>query len=143
MQSTANNDYRIQNNQLADFPALAALRLIAGDLEELADQGFVCEERRGDRTYYKLRFRRGGKQVVRYIGGVDRASIVKQELSILQMDSKIVRELKARAKIANKMIREAKQAMEPVLKADGFVFHGLAIRRPRRLKNGIMTNSKS
>ena len=116
---------------------------MAGDLGDLADQGFVCEERRGDRTYYKLRFRRSGKQVVRYIGGADRASIVKQELSILQAESKIMRELTAKVRIVNKMIREAKQTMEPVLKANGFVFHGLAIRRPRRQQNSTTTNSSS
>ena len=132
MQSTKNNDHRIQNNRLAEFPAIAALRLTAGDLEELADQGFVGEERRGDRTYYKLRFRRAGKQVVRYVGGADRAALVKEELGILQAETKVMQQLKARAKIANKMIREAKRTMEPVLKANGFVFHGLAIRRPRR-----------
>ena len=31
----------------------------------------------------------------------------------------------------------------PVLQANGFVFHGLAIRRPRRPKNSITTKSSS
>lgn len=92
----------------------------------------MCEERRGSRKYYKLRFRSGGKQVVRYIGGARRAAVVEDELAILQAETKIMRQLNAKVKIANKMIREAKQAMEPVLKANGFVFHGLAIRRHRR-----------
>ncbi len=55
------------------------------------------------------RIRCGGKQVVRYIGGADRADIVKQELSILQAESRIKRELNARVKIANRMLREAKR----------------------------------
>ena len=122
-----------QDNRIAEFPALAALRLTAGDLEALAVQGFVGEERRGNRTYYKLRFRRAGKQVVRYVGGADRAAIVKEELAHAPGRNKGHATTQSQeSKIANKMIREAKQTMEPVLKANGFVFHGLAIRRPRR-----------
>jgi hypothetical protein len=143
MQPIRNNDHRIQDNRLAEFPALATLRLTAGEFEELADQGFVCEERRAHRTYYKLRFRCGGKQAVRYIGSADRAAIVNNELSILQTESKIMRDLKARVRIANKILREVKRTMEPALNANGFVFHGLAIRRPRRRQNGITTNSSS
>ena len=141
MQPTKNHDHRIQDDRFAEFPALAALRLRVGDLEELAEQGFVCEERRGNRTYYKLRFRRAGKQIVRY--GADRAAIVEAELAMLQTDTKVMRELNAKVKFANKLIREAKQAIEPVLKANGFVFHGLAIRLPRRRKKGVTTNSNS
>jgi DNA-binding transcriptional ArsR family regulator len=137
MQSTKNSNHRIQDHRIAEFPTIAALRLTEHDLEELAEQGFVCEERRGNRTYYKLRFRRSGQQVVRYIGGEDRAVLVKQELSVIQLDSSILRELNAKTKIARKSLREAKRAMEPVLKANGFVFHGLAIRRPRRQPDAI------
>lgn len=140
MQSTDSDDHRIEHQQLTEFPALAALRLTADDLQKLAGQGCVCAEKRGERTYYKLRFRRCGKQVVRYIGGAERATIVKQELAMLQAESKIMRELKARMKIANKALRVAKRMMEPVLQAHGFVFHGLAIRRPR---NGMTTKSSS
>lgn len=143
MQPTQDNHHRIQDNRLAEFPALASLRLEAGDLEELAVQGFVGQEKRGDRTYYKLRFRRGGKQVVRYVGGADRAAIVSKEIAILQADTKLMRELKAKVRIANQLIRETKQSMEPLLEANGLVFHGLAIRRPRRRQSGIVTNSNS
>ena len=143
MQSTKNYDYCIEGNRLAEFPALASLRLTADELEELANQGFVSEERRGHRTYYKLRFRCGGKQVVRYIGSADRAAIVNEELSILQTESKIMGDLKATVRLANRMLREAKRTMEPVLNANGFVFHGLAIRRPRRRQNAITTNANS
>ena len=44
---------------------LADLPLCADDYNALRCQGFVSEEMRsGDVTYYKLRFRRNGKQVV-------------------------------------------------------------------------------
>jgi hypothetical protein len=36
------------------------------------------------------------------------------------------------------MLREAKQKLEPVLLADGLVFHGLAIRRPRRRRMAVL-----
>jgi hypothetical protein len=46
-----------------DTPGLAGLRLSPGDLRALARQGFVTAERRGGRgPYYKLRWRRGGRQ---------------------------------------------------------------------------------
>ncbi len=61
---------------IAEFPALADLGLDASDLSHLSSQGFVSPEQRGNQTYYKLRFRRAGKQVVRYIGTADRASVV-------------------------------------------------------------------
>ena len=56
----------------AKFPALAKLNLTGADLDELARQGFLSVEHRRDRTYYKLRFRRGRRQVVRYVGGAAR-----------------------------------------------------------------------
>ena len=140
-QSTRSDEDPTQDQRLAEFPALAALRLTAGDLDRLSDQGFVCAERRGDRTYFKLRFRRGTKQVVRYIGGPDRAAIVKQELAVLQAETKVMRELNARVEIAKRTLREAKRTMEPVLQAHGFVFHGMAIRRRR--EDSIATNSSS
>ena len=101
----------------------------------------MCPERRADREFHKLRFRRGGKQVVRYIGNEERAAIVKQELSILQAESRALRELKRKMKTASRVLRESKRIMAPVLEAHGFVFHGLAIRRPRRRQNAMTDNS--
>ncbi|WP_437191593.1 hypothetical protein [Planctomicrobium sp. SH527] len=69
--------------------------------------------------------------MVRYIGGADRAGMVTEELARLQAESKLMHELRTGVKIANRMIREAKRAIEPVLKESGFVFHGLAVRKPR------------
>lgn len=117
--------------------------MTAADFEELANQGFVSKERRGSRTYFKLRFRCAGRQAVRYIGNADRAETVKAELELLQAESKLNRELKAKVKIANEMLREAKRLMEPVLTENGFVFHGLAIRRPRQRQHNTSTNRNS
>lgn len=97
----------------------------------LRQQGFVNSEKRGERAYYKLRFRCEGKQVVRYIGGADLAKKVESELAHLQQETKLIRILRSKTKIANRAIRAAKQQLEPILKANGLAFHGLAIRKPR------------
>lgn len=128
--TTSTNDPD-QNDRLERFPALASLRLDPGHWEALAQQGFVAGEQRGQRTYFKLRFRSEGRQVVRYLGDADRAEAVKAELKRLQQKTKTLRVLKARTKFANQKLREAKLALEPVLEARGFQFHGYAIRRPR------------
>ena len=48
--------------------ALISLRLTAVDLQVLRWQGFVSAELRGNCRIFKLRFRRDGRQVVRYLG---------------------------------------------------------------------------
>ena len=109
----------------------------------MARQGFVTEEKRGDRRYYKLRFRSGGKQIVRYVGDAERAAAVAQELSTVQSELKSMRELKAITKIANRALRESKMVLEPLLKASGLVFHGFAIRRPRQRSSDVSKKSNS
>ena len=136
------DNHRIDTSQFADYPTLAALRLTPDELEELSRQGFVCEERRGKRKYYKLRFRSDGKQIVRYLGDAERAATIEKELSILQNESTVLRNLDAKMKIASKMLREAKTLMEPVLNANGFVFHGFAIRQAPRRRSNVSNNSK-
>ncbi len=125
------NPDRNPNDSFTRFPVLGSLRIAADDLEELARQGFVSAERRGDRTYHKLRFRSGGKQTVRYIGNAQRTAAVREELAVLQQTSKTAKELKRRTCRANRAIAEAKRLLEPLLNAQGFAFHGRAIRRPR------------
>jgi len=135
------DDHPNDNNPLAEFPLLASLRISADDLRELARQGFVCEEKRGNREYYKLRFRSGGRQVVRYLGNAERAASVEHELSKLQNEAREMRALKAKVKIANKMLREAKIALKPVLAAHGLVFHGFAIRQPRTRRHDVSVST--
>ena len=102
-------------------------------MEELSHQGFVSAECRGERTYYKLRFRRRGEQTVRYVSSdAEQAAAVQKELDNLQTDTKILRELRAGTKKANEMLREAKAKLEPIFHTAGWAFHGLDIRRPRK-----------
>jgi hypothetical protein len=97
----------------------------------------VCHEKRGDRNYYKLRFRRNGRQVVRYIGNAERAAAVVQELAVLQHKATVMRVLKANVKLANNMLKEAIVFTKPMLEANGYVFHGRAIRRPHVACNEV------
>lgn len=112
---------------------LAHLRLSPADLAALARQGFVTAERRGRRTYYKLRFRRGGRQQVRYLGSDPaRAAAVERALDQLQQARRHELELPRLTAAARRTMRESKQTLAPLLEAEGLRFHGYAIRRPRR-----------
>jgi hypothetical protein len=111
--------------------------LTSDDLAALRRQGFVTAERRGNRTYFKLRFRRGRQQMVRYIGSdPDKAEAVQRELDHLQEERKTELELSRLTEKVKKMLRESKQVLAPLLAEEGFGFHGHQIRRrqPRRTK---------
>lgn len=129
---TTTDSVSTEHHRLADYPALASLRLNDTDLDELSHQGFIRQDKRGDRGYYKLRFRRRGKQVVRYIGNAERAAAVESELAGLQSEAAARRELRAVVRVANKMLRDSKTQLEPILAFHGLVFHGLSIRRARK-----------
>jgi hypothetical protein len=69
---------------------------------------------------------------VRYVGKLERAVAVARELAALQRETKVMRNLREGVKIANRRLKEAKMQIRPILEANGFVFHGLAIRRRRK-----------
>ena len=101
-------------------------------MHALAQQGFVNQERRGKRTYFKLRFRRAGRQIVRYLGDEMRAAAVATELAAHQSDTRILQQLRLLTKAANRLLRDGKKRLQPILAANGLAFHGLAIRHPRQ-----------
>jgi len=115
----------------ASYPALAALQLSNADLDALARQGFIAAERRGENRYYRLRFRRGGRQQTRYIGSLDRAQAVQAELDSLQSEVQLQRRLAALGRDAARSLRDAKRQLQPLLEGRGFHFHGQAIRKYR------------
>jgi hypothetical protein len=115
----------------ARFPALAMLRLTDEDIAALGEQGFLAPERRQNQRFFKLRFRRGGRQVVRYVGGTEAAALVAEELKILQAARRARRELERFGRVTRQRLREAKIELEPLILESGFKFHGRAIRRPR------------
>jgi hypothetical protein len=116
---------------VVDFPASAKLGLNEDELNEIAFQGFVCQEKRRDRVYHKLRFRIGGKQRVRYIGDAEAARKVGEELSVLQEHLRHFRHVAALRRVVREQLQASKQALEPYLKARGLYYHGQSIRKRR------------
>lgn len=119
-------------------PALSRLGLAPDEMEALRSQGFVVSEMRRGEPVYKLRFRIGARQRVRYLGKDNRlAEEVKAGLHDLQRGRSDQRELAVLARAASRQLAEAKRIMTPLLEEDGFHFHGQAIRQrrtPRFLK---------
>jgi hypothetical protein len=91
----------------------------------------VCQDRRRDKIYYKLRFRLGGNQHVRYIGNIEMARAVEAGLLVLQQNVQRRRQLTALARAGSHQLRHAKQVLQPLLEIQGFHFHGQAIRKRR------------
>ncbi len=121
-------DHPLASDDLA-ARLLQRLRLTAEDLAVLRRQGAVQIEQRGRRFIGKLRFRRGSKQVVRYLGGAEAARRVQEELTKWQAQHRKSRELKRLAKVARAALRGAKKTLVLHLQQTDFRFHGLAIRR--------------
>jgi hypothetical protein len=128
----------------ADLPAsvpaitssrLGQLRLTPEDLCALRRQGWIQREWRGNRQVYKLRFRRGGKQIVRYLGDAEIARQVGAELAVLQKAHRACRRLRRIAETARDMLRTSKKDLLPLLARNGYRFHGLAIRRRKLFTN--------
>lgn len=117
---------------ISDPQGLARLGLTTEDLEALKRQGAVYTECRGKRRRYKLRFRRAGAQVVRYLRGAEEAAQVRNELDRLQAAHRAARQLSRVTEEARKALRESKAMLSPVLMREGRVFHGRAIRRTRK-----------
>ena len=94
----------------AAFPALNALGLSAEQFAALAWSGALCAEDRGrEKTYYRLRFRMGAEQHVRYVGNnqglVDQ---VQRELMQLQAKRDSRREMCRSAQKARVKARDTK-----------------------------------
>lgn len=120
------------NDDDARFPTLRRLRLDAGDLDLLRRNGFVASERCGRGTRFKLRFRRGGRQVVRVLGDADQVAAVKRELAVLQTERRLIRRIAELNRDAIRWRRESKECLRPVLEAHGLKFHGRSVVRPQR-----------
>jgi hypothetical protein len=118
------------HRRVADFPALRALRLDDEDVDALARQGFLAVERRRERRYLKLRYRRGGRQQVRYVG-LEQAQAVQAELDVLQSDVRMRRRLAVLCRASAWRLRNAKNTLKPLFEQQGFRFHGDAIRKRR------------
>jgi hypothetical protein len=112
---------------------LQALGLTPLQLQALARQGFVaCESRDTHGPYFKLRFRVGGRHVVRGLGR-DPDFAAQVESAILELQKRRRRELEMSRLVAEaaQMLRTATKVLREPLAECGFHFHGLAIRRTR------------
>ncbi len=120
---------------------LARIGLTAEEVTALERQGFVSAESRGRKcTVYKLRFRIGGRQRVRYVGTDPvLADAAREALHCLQKGRLTERELRSLTSEANRLLRESKSRLLPFAEAAGYRFHGRALRqtrRPRLQKSG-------
>lgn len=117
--------------------SLADLKLTPKDLAALAQQGFVVAEyREGRGPFFKLRFRRDGKQIVRYLGqSPDVAAAIRHELDVLRQDHQRLRRLLRWQAAARLAIRNSKAALQKHLGGTAYYYHGFAIRHRRPQKD--------
>jgi hypothetical protein len=110
---------------------LSDLNLGAEELDLLRQQGTVCAEHRGTRSYFKLRFRRGRDcQCVRYLGSDPAtAETIRAELRTLQRDGRRRRELQRLDSVARELLRKTKRDSAKMLEVNGYHYHGFAIRK--------------
>jgi hypothetical protein len=111
---------------------LAMLPLRPGDLGELRRQGFISREVRDGKVYYKLRFRRDGRQAVIGLGTDQKlAEGIGDELTRLQAKRQRDLDVKRLSREARGLLRRSKQDLEAALRDAGFRFHGYEIRKQR------------
>lgn len=116
--------------QARPFPALSSLALNREHLAALAEQGSLrAEEYAHGRRYFKLRFRLGSKQHVRYVGN-DPVFVeqIERELAELQTAAKAARQLRRLTRAAKSCLRTTKRCLAPLLPLAGCRFHGREIR---------------
>ena len=113
----------------------AGLNLSVKDYAALAEQGFVAPEFRtyaGKKLgpYFKLRWRSGGRQRVRYLG-TDAARIarIKTVLAELQSPKQLIRELTQMMTEARAGLHDTKEILKPQCAAAGLMFHGFTLRK--------------
>lgn len=111
------------------FPLLNRL-VSAEELRALTLQGSIHSERRGGKTVFRLRYRAGGRQHVRYVSPCDAAAL-EVELTLLQRRYRARRCLRGLATLARQVLRQRKSTLAPLLEARGLHFHGQQIRRFR------------
>ena len=118
------------NEHLTADP-LARFRFQPQERAALTRQGFVAAEHRGSRTYYKLRFRCAGRQVVRYLRGADEAAAVEAEVLRLHERRRLQRTLDEMITIGRQLLRSAREELQPLVAARGWQLHGRSVRQPR------------
>jgi hypothetical protein len=117
---------------------LGGLLFCRQDHAALARNGFVAVEYRwrGGRRwgpYYKLRWRRAGRQRTRYLGANPaRCEQVRRELALLQAPLRQARLAAQLLLEARGHLRSLRQELTAPMAARGKQFHGYAVRRRRQ-----------
>lgn len=120
--------------------ALSGLCLDPADRDALARQGVVvaeyrsCHHRRWG-PYFKLRWRRNGRQQVRYLGrDPARAELVRAALAVLRRPRRLARQLAALLHQARAGLARAKVVLAEPLAERGYRLHGYRARRSQPLR---------
>jgi hypothetical protein len=113
------------------------LGLSHAEVDCLQHQGFVAVEYRDYRgarlgPYFKLRWRRDGKQRVTYLArDAEKAETVSIALAQLQKKKVLERQLARMFLEARRSLRKAKQEMAAAMASRGKYYHGYSSRRRR------------
>ena len=116
------------------------LNLSPAHLKSLAVQGFVSVENlpSGRSRRYKLRFRHGGRQCVWSLGGnAAKAHEVRVVLAKLQSTTRARRELTQLGREMQRLMRDTKTTLQPIVADLGLRYHGYTLRSPRRVRSTI------
>lgn len=116
------------------FPTLRRLGLGEEELTALRRKGYLVQDDRGHghAGYWRLRFRFNGQTRTLYLGrDAQLAEQVRVELAVLQGERRRNRQIAQLTSETKKVLRAAKQRLEPVLNELGFHFHGNAMRKTR------------
>jgi hypothetical protein len=126
-------DYANGHADETPTPALARLGFARTDIELLRTQGSIyVEHRPGRRPIYRMRFRRGQRQITRYLGAdAALADEARAEIAGLRLAHEEDRQLKRLGQQARMEFRRIKCDLVQPLECAGFHFHGHAVRKTR------------
>jgi hypothetical protein len=114
--------------------ALGDLRLTEEELKAVRTQGYLVADRSRAAavTYWKLRFRFGGRLRSIYLGSdTVRLERVRAELVARQEAKESRRELARLERYGREKLRESKALLKPVLATAGCHYHGDVVRKRR------------
>ncbi len=117
--------------KLLAVPALQRLGLNIEQIELLATQGFIHEEVRRGRRVFRLHYRDADRRQRAVNIPAAEVTAIMSELSALQSFRQVKRRLVELDSRRRQLVRDRKEALAPLVAAEGFKFHGRTIRVPR------------
>jgi hypothetical protein len=125
---------------------LEGLGLTADELAAVKQQGHVAQEVRGrNRMVYKLRYRFGGRQRVRYLGAdPEFAKAVREELQRIRRAEVMRKNLRSLTREGKRALRQSKLRLLPFVEQLGYAFHGFDLRRRQHADHvNVITKAKT